>query len=64
MPETSNLPLLQPTQAAAALPPPPKRARLGISDTQKQALRAFWSNSSPRPTQSPILDQKLSDWAV
>jgi hypothetical protein len=33
----------------AALPPA-KRARLGISDAQKQALRAFWSNSSPRPT--------------
>ena len=28
-----------------------KRTRLGISDAQKQALRAFWSNSSPRPTQ-------------
>ena len=30
----------------------PKRTKLGISDAQKQALRAFWSNTSPKPTQT------------
>ncbi|KAJ5256574.1 hypothetical protein N7478_012678 [Penicillium angulare] len=53
MPENPDLPLLPCARTAtqAALPPP-KRRRLGISDAQKQALRAFWANSSPKPTQS------------
>lgn len=63
MPEISDLPPLPTVRPAtqAALPPA-KRARLGISDAQKQALRAFWSNSSPRPTQSACVDWFLSQF--
>jgi hypothetical protein len=29
----------------------PKRAKLGISDAQKQALRIYWAETKPKPTQ-------------
>ena len=55
MPRISDLrPATQATLpiAPAPLPAPPKRARLAISDAQKQALRAYWPNTNPKPTQS------------
>jgi hypothetical protein len=33
-----------------------KRAKLGITDAQKQALRAYWSQTNPRPTQRACVD--------
>lgn len=53
MSEISDLPPLPCVRPATQAP---KRTRLGISDAQKHALRAFWSNTRPRPTQSACAD--------